>query len=131
MASPPVPADGSPATVPGCTYHCLNCDKNDVKLLLCARCKIARYCSRDCQIADRSNHRGGCIDPASDGPWRSDKYKKAVDPLDPSNPLYLRSRPVIAADLRQRLASTVDTTKDVDTVVKNSLQEIMADDVLL
>lgn len=32
-------------------------------LLTCTRCKLARYCSKECQRADWKNHKMGCIPP--------------------------------------------------------------------
>lgn len=39
----------------GSGYHCLECgeeETDDKKLLKCAKCKTARYCSKECQVRD-------------------------------------------------------------------------------
>lgn len=40
--------------------RCWTCKKNDVKLSKCARCNIARYCSKECQIASHTHHKNFC-----------------------------------------------------------------------
>ena len=45
------------------TTTCVNCGKaesNDLTLKRCTACKLVRYCSRDCQIAHRPNHKKAC-----------------------------------------------------------------------
>ena len=42
---------------------CANCSKaesDDVKLKRCTACKMVKYCSRDCQIVHRSQHKKAC-----------------------------------------------------------------------
>ena len=42
---------------------CANCGKGEeesVKLKSCTACKLVKYCSRDCQIAHRSQHKKEC-----------------------------------------------------------------------
>eukprot|EP00878_Enallax_costatus_P009346 GHUV01009768.1.p1 GENE.GHUV01009768.1~~GHUV01009768.1.p1 ORF type:complete len:387 (+),score=74.62 GHUV01009768.1:293-1453(+) len=51
----------------GSGYHCLECGKeetDDQKLLKCATCKTARYCSKECQKAHwRNGHKQVCKAP--------------------------------------------------------------------
>jgi hypothetical protein len=35
-------------------------DLSDSKLMTCSRCKIAKYCSRDCQQQDLGSHKKDC-----------------------------------------------------------------------
>jgi hypothetical protein len=45
---------------------CANCNKGAEKLLLCGKCKLVKYCSRDCQVAHfKSGHKKVCKAPAS------------------------------------------------------------------
>jgi hypothetical protein len=46
-------SDSSSATL------CGNCSKALEKPLVCARCKIATYCSRDCQVHTAHRKRSG------------------------------------------------------------------------
>ena len=44
---------------------CANCGKggegdNDIKLKSCAACKLVKYCSRECQVAHRPQHKREC-----------------------------------------------------------------------
>ena len=42
---------------------CANCGKaesDDIKLKRCTACKMVRYCSRDCQVAHRPQHKKAC-----------------------------------------------------------------------
>jgi len=39
---------------------CANCGAADANLLMCSRCKEARYCSRECQTEHFPDHRGPC-----------------------------------------------------------------------
>ena len=42
------------------------------ELLLCSRCKINKYCNKDCQKADWQDHKGFCE-------LQDDKYKRFLD----------------------------------------------------
>jgi len=45
------------------TLTCANCGKgedNSIKLKSCTACKLVKYCSRDCQISHRSQHKKEC-----------------------------------------------------------------------
>ena len=45
------------------TSTCANCGKvedDSIKLKTCTACKMVKYCSRDCQIAHRSQHKNDC-----------------------------------------------------------------------
>ena len=45
------------------TSTCANCGKGEetgIDLKACAACKLVKYCSRDCQIAHRSQHKKEC-----------------------------------------------------------------------
>ena len=51
--------------------RCRFCQARDcVSLRACGGCKLARYCSRECQLADWSEHREVC-QPHDDGEARS------------------------------------------------------------
>jgi len=44
---------------------CANCGKggegnNDIKLKTCTACRMVKYCSRECQIAHRPQHKREC-----------------------------------------------------------------------
>ena len=43
----------------GVCYHCKQV-KERALLMVCSRCRIAQYCSRECQVADWSRHKGYC-----------------------------------------------------------------------
>lgn len=45
--------------------ECAKCGKQDSKLLVCAKCKLFRYCSRECQVAHWKDHKGRCKEYAS------------------------------------------------------------------
>ena len=58
-AAPPAPNAAPRAPVP----RCARCDKPEApgkKLVRCSRCRVAVYCSRDCQKAAWPQHKGGC-----------------------------------------------------------------------
>ncbi|KAI4199052.1 MAG: hypothetical protein LQ350_004874 [Teloschistes chrysophthalmus] len=44
------------------TPHCLNCKKSGAttKLLRCQGCNVVYYCGRDCQLANREDHKKAC-----------------------------------------------------------------------
>ena len=42
---------------------------NDPGPIRCAICGVARYCSRECQIADWDVHKTQCEDLKASGPW--------------------------------------------------------------
>ncbi|KAK7062049.1 MYND-type domain-containing protein [Favolaschia claudopus] len=52
-------------------YRCM--EPGDPKLLICSRCRIARYCSPECQKADWKKHRDNCIN-------HKQNYKEHGDP---------------------------------------------------
>ena len=39
---------------------CKNCGKEASKMQKCSRCRLVRYCSRDCQLADWKEHKKSC-----------------------------------------------------------------------
>jgi len=42
-------------------FLCFNCKKKDLKAKLCSKCKVARYCSKTCQIDDwKKGHKKTC-----------------------------------------------------------------------
>lgn len=40
--------------------QCIHRNKTDVKLKSCSKCLVAKYCSKDCQVADFSLHKHNC-----------------------------------------------------------------------
>jgi hypothetical protein len=46
----------------GAMTKCNRCGKDDVELLLCQKCKMAVYCSRQCQEIDKSKHEQLCVE---------------------------------------------------------------------
>ena len=48
------------------TEICAKCGKEGGSLKSCAACKLVKYCSRDCQIAHRSQHKKECRKRAAD-----------------------------------------------------------------
>ena len=49
---------------------CANCnvccdESNGEKLLVCSRCKVVRYCGRDCQVQHWKEHKKECVDLSS------------------------------------------------------------------
>ena len=40
---------------------CVFCHESPVKLLTCARCHTAQYCSKDCQKSDHKDHKTFCV----------------------------------------------------------------------
>ncbi|KAF8183610.1 hypothetical protein K438DRAFT_1432144, partial [Mycena galopus ATCC 62051] len=40
--------------------QCASCASTTTKLLCCSRCRITRYCSRDCQASHWAVHRQIC-----------------------------------------------------------------------
>jgi hypothetical protein len=58
---------------------CIVCDKPSSNL--CDRCKHAKYCSRECQVADWSLHKKVCADfagPAADGKRPSPEHRRIL-----------------------------------------------------
>ncbi|KAJ7126464.1 hypothetical protein C8R43DRAFT_958199 [Mycena crocata] len=49
-------------TCPGTNDLCYTCNKPGNPLRTCSRCKIARYCSQECQTTDWKEHKQTCID---------------------------------------------------------------------
>lgn len=48
---------------------CSYCETNErAKMKTCARCRVARYCSADCQRADWPRHKPGCTAPGTREP---------------------------------------------------------------
>mmetsp|Transcript_16590 Transcript_16590/g.24561 ORF Transcript_16590/g.24561 Transcript_16590/m.24561 type:complete len:538 (-) Transcript_16590:636-2249(-) len=42
-------------------YTCWSCDKANIGTMRCKSCKVARYCSKECQRSDwKSDHKGRC-----------------------------------------------------------------------
>ena len=39
---------------------CIKCEKKDVQLHRCAACRVAWYCSADCQRTDWPRHKHAC-----------------------------------------------------------------------
>lgn len=42
-------------------YGCLICEKINETMYNCAKCKVARYCSKECQSSDWPSHKDTCI----------------------------------------------------------------------
>jgi len=60
---------------------CAACGKEedgDTKLKFCTACKLVKYCSRDCQIAHRSQHKKACKKRAAE--LRDEALFKEVEP---------------------------------------------------
>lgn len=41
-------------------YDCATCGKSSEKMYKCSKCKLVRYCDRDCQLADWKRHKSEC-----------------------------------------------------------------------
>jgi hypothetical protein len=41
---------------------CNNCQEKKEKLMTCGKCKIAKYCCKECQVLDWDNHKESCFD---------------------------------------------------------------------
>lgn len=55
---------------------CFHCGKNEVSLLRCAKCKVAAYCQRSCQIADwKRQHKAACASYVRANSLRSETDK--------------------------------------------------------
>lgn len=53
--TPPVTTSTTPHNA--CAY----CQKKGEKLMMCGKCKIVRYCSRDCQVSHfKKGHKNDC-----------------------------------------------------------------------
>ena len=59
------------------TEICANCGKEGGSLKSCAACKLVKYCSRDCQIAHRAQHKKGCRRRAAE--LREEEVKRAAE----------------------------------------------------
>jgi len=47
---------------------CLKCGKTNAKMNVCSKCKVAKYCSKDCQKSHWKQHKSTCTPPeAKDG----------------------------------------------------------------
>jgi hypothetical protein len=66
------------------TDICANCSKGEedesTKLKTCTACKLVKYCSRDCQIAHRPQHKRECKKRAAE--IQDEKLFKQPPPLD-------------------------------------------------
>lgn len=64
----PVPKEGEAA--PASTEVCSRCGKAEVPggapLKACAKCKVQKYCSRECQVADWKVHKKSCVTPEAE-----------------------------------------------------------------
>ena len=72
---------------------CANCGKggegdNDMKLKTCTACKLVKYCSRECQIAHRPQHKKDCKKRAKD--LHEEALFKQPPPLDDCPICFLR-----------------------------------------
>jgi hypothetical protein len=45
--------------------NCWSCNGSDLALKVCGHCKIAKYCSKECQKKDRKIHKLVCLQPNS------------------------------------------------------------------
>lgn len=79
------------------TVACDTCDKKatpEMKIMLCSRCKMVRYCSPDCQLADWDTHKQFCVRVGSDTYYQTPKILNLpIDGSLPTNPLGLRAQP--------------------------------------
>ena len=44
---------------------CLNCGKSNPKMNVCSKCKVAKYCSKECQKSHWKQHKSTCTTPAA------------------------------------------------------------------
>lgn len=89
----------TPVNSPTC---CVVCNKKSdytstetiVKLFLCGRCKLARYCGAECQRAHWAEHKPYCNRVGSEIYYKIPQTVNGpVDAAMPSNPLNLRVQP--------------------------------------
>jgi hypothetical protein len=50
-------SSSAPAPAPA---RCANCEKDDVRLVTCARCRAVMYCGRTCQVVHYKAHKAKC-----------------------------------------------------------------------
>jgi len=73
------------------TSICANCGKGEeagIDLKSCAACKLVKYCSRDCQLAHRSQHKKACKRRAKE--LHDEKLFKQPPPLEDCPICFLR-----------------------------------------
>ena len=60
---------------------CYNCKKLSENMMLCSRCKVFAFCSKDCQVsAWKRVHKSSCKPMNPNTPREIDTYKKALEP---------------------------------------------------
>ena len=52
---------GVPSDSPTDQVRCRACGKQEGSLSLCSKCKIVRYCSKECQVKDWKDHKKNCV----------------------------------------------------------------------
>jgi len=95
---------------------CKNCSKALQKPFVCARCKTATYCSKDCQIkAWKAGHKGECVAAA-----RSGTRTAAKPTADQMRVLKMLDQLVGAADWRS-VAAQERAARAVAAAVRTSM----------
>lgn len=81
-------------------YSCANCHRKANDLQLCPECKAIRYCDDGCRSGNHAYHETHCHLPGK-LPWQETiipTFSGPLNPAHPSNPLQLRSQPVLTPE---------------------------------